>query len=60
MALTGFDKAIAAAILAAATALVVASQNGPLTFPADYIAAAVAGVITGLGVYFKRNLPVKA
>lgn len=54
MALTGFDKAIAAAILAAAGALVTAAQNGPLGTN-EYIAAVVVGLVTGLGVYFKAN-----
>lgn len=55
-AVTGFDKAIAAAILAAAGALVAAGQKGALGTN-DYIAAAVAGVIAGLAVYFKANAP---
>ena len=51
---TGFDKAIAAAVLAAAGALVTAAQSGPLGTN-DYIAAIVVGVVAGLGVYFKAN-----
>ncbi len=60
MALTGFDKAIAAAILAAAGALVTAAQGGHSLGTPEYVAAAVAGLVAGLAVYFKRNLPVKA
>ena len=52
--LTGFDKAIAAAILAAAGVLVTASQSGSLT-QADYIGAVVTGLVAGLAVYFKSN-----
>jgi 4-amino-4-deoxy-L-arabinose transferase-like glycosyltransferase len=53
-AITGFDKAITAAILTAATALVTAAQRGPLGTN-EFIAAAVAGVVAGLAVYFKAN-----
>lgn len=54
-AVTGFDKAIAAAVLAAAGALVTAAQNGRALTENDYIAAAVAGIVAGLAVYFKSN-----
>ncbi len=57
MALTGFDKAIAAAILAAAGALVTAAQGGHGLSEADYISAAVVGLVAGLAVYFKANAP---
>ena len=50
LALTGFDKAIAAAILAAAGSLVTAAQIGPLNTNA-YVAAVVAGLLAGLAVY---------
>lgn len=59
VALTGFDKAIAAAILAAAGALVTAAQAGPLDTN-SYIAAAVSGIVAGLAVYFKANAAAKA
>ena len=56
-AITSFDKAITAAVLAAASMLTKASiDHGTLT-EADYISAAVAGVIAGLAVYLKANAP---
>lgn len=47
-------KAVAAAVIAAASALVAASQKGPLG-ETDYIAAAVAGIVAGIGVFFIPN-----
>jgi hypothetical protein len=58
MALTGFDKAIAAGVLAMAGALVTAAQGGHGLGLPEYIVAAVAGIVAGLAVYFKANLPV--
>jgi len=52
-------KAIAAAVLTAATALVAAAQKGPLGTN-EYIAAAVAGVVAGVTVYFVPNAPPAA
>lgn len=49
-------KAIAAAVIAAAGALVAASQKGPLGTP-EYVAAVVVGLVAGLGVFFVPNAP---
>lgn len=51
-------KAVGAAVLAAATALVTASQKGPIGTP-DYIAAVVAALIAGVGVFLIPNAPPK-
>ena len=48
-------KALAAAVLAAAGALVAAQQSHGTLVEADYISAAVVGLVAGLGVYFIPN-----
>jgi hypothetical protein len=50
-------KAIAAAVIAAAGVIVTASQKGSVGTP-DYIAAAVAALIAGVGVFLIPNAPV--
>ena len=53
---TSFDKAIAAAVLAAAGVLATAAQGGSVT-EQDYIGAAITAIVSGLAVYLKGNLP---
>lgn len=52
-------KALAAAVLAAASALVASAQAGPLGVN-EYVAAAVAGLIAGVAVFLIPNAPAKA
>lgn len=52
-------KAIAAAVLAAAAVLVSAQQKGSVG-QSDYIAAFVAALVAGVGVFFIPNAPAKA
>ena len=52
---TPFDKAILAAILAPLTVLATTYVNGQNVTEQDVIAAIVAAVIAGLGVYLKGN-----
>lgn len=60
MTFTAFDKAIVAAILAPLTVLATSYLNGSALSTTDVVAAVVAAVIAGLGVYLKGNLPTKA
>ena len=59
MQFTSFDKAIVAAILGPVIVLATTYVNGGSITTADLIAAAVAAVVAGLGVYLKGNLPTK-
>lgn len=59
MALTGFDKAIVAAVIAALGAFLTALQaSGGSPGTKEYLLAALTGVAAGVAVYFKGNLPV--
>jgi hypothetical protein len=53
--ITPFDKAILAAVLAPLTVLATSYLNGASLTSTDLIAAVVAAVIAGLGVYLKGN-----
>lgn len=56
MALTGFDKAIVAAIVAALGAFLTALQaSGGQLGTKEYLAAAATGVVAGIAVYYKAN-----
>jgi len=50
-------KAVAAAILAAVSVLAAAAKAKGSLDQADYIAAAVAALVAGVGVYFIPNAP---
>jgi hypothetical protein len=58
VALTGFDKAIVAAVIAALGAFLTALQaSGGSPGLKEYILAALTGVAAGVAVYFKSNAP---
>lgn len=52
---TPFDKAILAAVLAPLTVLATSYVNGSALTLNDAIAAVVAAVVAGVGVYLKGN-----
>ncbi len=53
---TAYDKAIVAAILGPVIVFATSYINGvQFVWPRDYIAAAVAAIVAGLGVYLKGN-----
>lgn len=54
---TSFDKAIVAAILAPLLALAVNWVGGGEVDEKTIIAAVVAGLVAGISVYLKQNLP---
>ena len=54
---TSFDKAILAAVLTPLLALAVNWSGGGEVDEKTIIAAVVAGIVAGLGVYLKGNLP---
>ncbi len=56
-ALTSLDKAILAAVLTPLLALAVNWAGGGQVDEKAIIAAVVAGLVAGLGVYLKQNLP---
>jgi uncharacterized membrane protein YjjB (DUF3815 family) len=56
---TPFDKAIVAAILAPLTVWVTSYLNGAPFDRTTLIAAAVAAIVAGVGVYLKGNAPAK-
>jgi hypothetical protein len=57
---TSFDKAILAAVLGPLIVLATQYVDGQLlVWPRDYVLAAAAALIAGLGVYLKGNLPTK-
>ncbi len=56
-ALTSLDKAIAAAVLTPLLALFRSWAGGGEVDEKTIIAAVVAGIVAGLGVYLKGNLP---
>lgn len=58
-AFTPFDKAIVAAILAPLTVLATNYLDGMAVDEQTLIAAVVAAVVAGLGVYLKGNAPTK-
>ena len=55
MAITTFDKAILAAVLAPLVVWLTAYLNGGDFDSKNLIAAVVAGVVAGIGVYLKGN-----
>jgi hypothetical protein len=57
LAFTSFDKAIVAAILAPLLALAVNWVGGGEVDEKTIIAAVVAGLVAGISVYLKGNLP---
>ena len=55
---TSFDKAILAAILGPIIVFATSYVNGAqFVWPRDYIAAGIAALVAGLGVYLKGNAP---
>ena len=56
-ALTSYDKAIVAAVLAPLAALVTTWANGGTLDQKAIIVAVVSGLIAGLAVYLKGNAP---
>ncbi len=54
---TSFDKAILAAVLTPLLALAVNWAGGGEVDEKTIIAAVVAGIVAGAGVYLKGNLP---
>ncbi len=54
---TSFDKAILAAVLTPLLGLAINWAGGGQVDEKSIIAAVVAGIVAGLGVYLKQNLP---
>ena len=56
-AFTAFDKAILAAVLAPLVVWLTAYLNGGTFDSKNLIAAGVAGLVAGIGIYLKGNKP---